>query len=232
MKVRNAAALVVGPLALTLLASGTPAGAATPAPQTLQSAKTLVDSRVDGRLHTLAALKTAVDAATHLSTGHRSTLAGLISSDTAGLTALRAKVDAETTIQAVRTDERSMVDDYRIYLLVVPKVRFTVASDAELADAGKLQGARDKLAAAIAAAQAAGKDVSAEQGELADLSNQIAAAQAALAGKADALLAVAPSPDAAAMTAAVAPVRTAVHTAREDLEKGLADAKQIRRQLS
>lgn len=232
MKVRNAAALVAAPLAFSLVALGSPAGAATPAPQTLQSAKTLVDSRIDGRLHTLAALKTAIDAATHLSTGHRSTLAALIGADTTGLTALRARVDAETTLQAVRTDERSMVDDYRIYLLVVPKVRFTVASDAELADAAKLQDARDKLATAIAAAQAAGKDVSAEQAELADLTKQLAAAQAALAGKVDGLLAVAPGPDAAAMTAAVNPVRTAVHAARQDLGKGLADAKQIRDQLT
>ena len=232
MKVRNAAVVVVGPLAFSLLALGAPADAATPTPQALQPVKTLVDSRIDGRLHTLGGLKTAVDAASHLSAGHRSTLAALIAADTAGLTALRAKVDAETTVQAVRTDERSMVDDYRIYLLVVPKVRFAIASDAELADVQKLADARDKLAAAIAAAQAAGKDVSAEQAELADLTNQIGAPQSALAGKVDALLAVAPSPDAAAMTAAVAPVRNAVRTAREDLAKGLADAKRIRDQLS
>jgi hypothetical protein len=111
-------------------------------------------------------------------------------------------------------------------------VRFTIASDDETVAIGKLQDAKGKLASAIADAQGKGKDVAAEQAELTDLTNQIAAAQSALAGKVDTLLTVAPSPDAAAMTAAVNPVRAAVHAARTDLGKGVADAKQIRKQLS
>ncbi len=192
MKVRTVTGLAVAPIALSLLAAG-PASAATPAPQTVQAAKTLVDSRIDGRLH---------------------------------------KVDGETTLQAIRDDERSMVVDYRVYMLVVPKVRFTIASDDETAAIAKLQDAKGKLAAAIAAAQGQGKDVSAEQAELTDLTTQLGAAQSALNGKVDTLLTVAPSADAAAMTAAVAPVRAAVRAARAALAKGVADAKQIRKQLS
>jgi hypothetical protein len=231
MKVRTVTAIAVAPIALSLLAAG-PASAATPAPQTVQAAKTLVDSRIDGRLHTLDALKTAIAGAGSLSSGHRSTLSTLISTDSTKLTALRAKVDGETTLQAIRDDEHSMVVDYRIYMLVVPKVRFTIGSDDETAAIEKLQDAKGKLADAIAAAQGKGKDVSAEQAELTDLTNQLGAATAALSGKVDTLLTVAPSADAAAMTAAVTPVRAAVHTARTDLAKGVADAKQIRKQLS
>jgi hypothetical protein len=231
MKLRTLTVVAVAPVALTLLAAG-PAFAASPAPQTVPSAKTLVDSRIDGRLHTLDALKVAIAGATNLTSGHRSTLSTLVSTDTTGLTALRGKVDGETTLQAIRDDERSMIVDYRIYLLVVPKVRFAIASDDETVAIGRLQDAKGKLTTAIADAQGKGKDVSAEQAELTDLTNQIAAAQSALAGKADTLLTVAPSPDAAAMTAAVSPVRAAVHAARSDIGKGVADAKQIRKQLS
>jgi hypothetical protein len=231
MKVRTLAVVAVAPVALTLLAAG-PALAASPAPQTVQAAKTLVDSRIDGRLHTLDALKTAIAGATNLTSAHRSTLSALISTDTTALTALRGKVDGETTLQAIRDDEHSMVVDYRIYMLVEPKVRFAIASDDETVSIGKLQDVKGKLATAIADAQRKGKDVSAEQLELTDLTNQVGAAQSALAGKVDTLLTVAPSSDAAAMTAAVNPVRAAVRAARTDIGKAVGDAKQIRKQLS
>ena len=225
--------LALGVPALLLGAgAATPAQAATPAPHSLAAEKAVALARIDGRLHTLAALKTAVDAATNLTSGHRATLSGLVQSDTAGLTTLRAKVTAEQTVDAVRADERTMVVDYRIYLLVVPKVRLTIASDVEGTAVAKLGAVSGTLAKAIAAAQAKGRNVGAEQAELADLNGQAAAAQAAIAGKADGLLAVAPSADAGAMTATVSPVRAAVRAARQDLRKAVADARQIRAQLA
>jgi hypothetical protein len=224
-------------VAVAVAGSAVPAGASpSPAPsaspRSLQSAKTLVDARINGRLHTLAALKTAINAATALSSAHRATLNGIVTADVSRLSALRTKVDAETTLPAVRADERSMVVDFRVYMLVVPKVRLTIASDVENAAIGRLGSVHDKLAAAIAAAKAHGTDVSAEETELADLAARLSAASSVLSGRADALLAVAPSPDAAAMTAAVGPVRAAVRTTREDLRKAVADARQIRRQLA
>jgi hypothetical protein len=219
------------PPATTVLTAAVTVPAASPAPGTLAGEKAVALARIDGRLHTLAALKTAIGAATHLTGGHRGTLAGLVSADISGLTALRAKVGGEQTVAAVRTDERGMVVDYRIYLLVVPKVRLTIASDVETAAVATLGGVHDTLAAAIAKAKAQGKDVSAEQAELTDLASQAAAAGSAVAGRADALLAVAPSADPSAMSAAVSPVRAAVRGARQDLRKAVADARQIRKQL-
>jgi hypothetical protein len=222
---------IAAPVLFLAIGLGAPAQAASPAPRTLAAEQAVARARIDGRLHTLAALKTALGAATNLTSGHRTTLAGLIDSDVSGLTALRAKVDGEQAVDAVRADERAMVVNYRIYLLVVPKVRLTIASDVETAAIARLGKVHDALAAAIAKAQSQGKDVTAEQAELTDLANQAAAAQAAIAGKADALLAVAPSADASAMTAAVSPVRQAVRTARQDLRKAVADAHKIRDQL-
>jgi hypothetical protein len=214
------------------LAAAAPAAAASPAPQTLQGVKTLVQSRIDGRLHTLTALRTAVDGATGLTGAHKSTLTTLVATDATGLTNLRDKVGGETAISAVRDDERTMVDSYRIYLLVTPKVRLTIAADAETVAVKQLSSVRDKLSTAITAAQSTGKDVSTEQSELSDLSTQVNGVGTQLSGKVDGLLAVRPGPDATAITNAVNPVRTAVHGARDDLKKGVADAKQISQQLA
>ena len=110
--------LVAAVAALTLLIAGTPAVAAeTP----LDAAKKLTTARIDGRLATLKAEGIAVKNAARLTDAHQSTLEGILSRSTDGLTALRAKVQMETTLDALKADTRSMIDDYRVYLLVTPQ---------------------------------------------------------------------------------------------------------------
>jgi len=225
---------VSGTVVLAAVLTSAPAFAdpsAPPLPARLDAAKQVVTARIDGRLATLRALTTAVTAAQHLTSAHKATLTGLIQGDQSGLSALKTKVSGETTLAGVRADEQSVVADYRVYLLVEPKVRLTIAADVEDAVVARLREAADKLAAAIAAAKQAGKDTTQAEADLADLKAQTDAADAAVAGKADTLLAVAAGPDANAIKGQVAPVRDAVRTARTDLRKAVADAKAIRTAL-
>src|SRR5438105_12631969 len=78
MKTRTTAAVTAGALALALAFTSSPASAATPAPQTLDGVKKLVEARIDKRLHTLSDLKTAIGKAVHLTAGHKSTLIALV----------------------------------------------------------------------------------------------------------------------------------------------------------
>jgi hypothetical protein len=205
---------------------GTPAAAADDT--ALATAKKLTIARIDGRLATLKADGVAIRNAARLSDGHQSTIQGILDHDIAGLTALRTKVAGETTATALRDDARSMVVDYRVYMLVGPQVRLTIAADVASAATARLDGVADKLAKAIDDAKAAGKDVSAAQAELDDLRSQLAAASSALTGTADTLLAVKPSPDADAMKAARAAARTKLQDARTHIKNAIADAKAIR----
>jgi len=230
---RLVASLAAGCCA-ALLVSSAPAYA-DPSPSVpavrLEAAKKLATARIDGRLATLRALGTVVKAAQHLTAPHKATLTGLISTDQAGLTALKPKVDGETTLSGVRTDEQSMVNDYRVYLLVGPKVRLTIALDLESTAVQRLRQVADNLAAAIATAKQAGKDTTRAEAALADLRTQTDAANAAVTGEAESLLAIQPGPDANAIRGQVSPVRDAVRTARTDLRKALADAKAARAAL-
>ncbi len=229
-----AAALVAGAAPASVLAA--PAPTASPAPSTdnpgphagLDAWKSAVNARIDLRLATLAALRIAVSGATDLTSAHHSTLAALLTSDVSGLTALRTKTGAETTVAAVRADGRSMVVDYRIYMLVVPKVRFTIAGDTEATVVTRLRGVHDTLSQVADKLAGEGKDTGPETAEIADMASKLDAATTALNGQIDALLAVTPSPDASAMQAAVSPVRTAVHTARDDIKTAIADARTAR----
>ena len=198
----------------------------------LDAAKKVVIARIDGRLAALKAHSVTVQNAQHLSSAHKTTLSGLISADESGLSALRTKVTGETALAAVKADDQHMVDDFRIYILVGPKVRLTVAADAESVAITELRQAAGKLSAAVAAAKRAGKDTSKAEADLADLNAKVAAAQTAVAGQADKLLAIQPGPDANAITGAVKAVRGAVKTAGQDLHRAVADARAAKAALS
>ena len=192
----------------------------------LSSAQALVTSRINGRLDTLQALTTSINSSKYLTSSDKTTLANQISSDTTGLTALKSKVAGETTVSAVRTDAVAMVDDYRVYLLMAPQVRLTDALDAETAAATTLQNAYNKLSAMIS--QQSGGATSAEQSELSDMQAQINTATAAENGQLSTLLGLKPGPDASSLTSSVKAVAAAAKSARGDLVKARADAKQLR----
>ena len=195
----------------------------------LDAAKALATSRIDGRLETLHALELAVNNASHLTSSDRSALSTLISSDISGLTSLRGKVGGEATVSAVRADETTMVDQYRVYLLVVPKVHLTNAFDIESAAESTLQKVHDELAARLA--KEPGGGTAAEKSQLADLQTQLQNAQQAESGKVSTLLGIQPGPDADAIHSALSPLTAAAKTARTDLRKARDDAKALRGEL-
>jgi hypothetical protein len=217
--------------AATLALTAGPAGAAPTPGAGLDAAKKVLTARIDGRLETLRALNVAIGGATHLSSAHKSSLQGIVDNDQSGLGALKTKVAGETTTTALKADATSMVDDYRIYVLATPQVHLVIAADLETTAGTELSQAADKLATAIDTAKKAGKDTIKAEADLADMRAQISASGTALSGKADAILAVKPGPDANAIHASVTPVRNAVHSSRGDLKKATQDAKAVKTDL-
>lgn len=216
-------------------ATGMPAQAAAPVAvraadqaANLANAKKLTTVRIDGRLALLRAEGVAIRNAARLTDAHQATLQKTLDAGIAGLTELRMNVAAETTLEAVRADARSMVEDYRVYLLVRPQVHLTVAADVESAALARLRTLHDKLAQAVTAAKSAGKDVGDAEAKLAHLTSELDGTESALAGLAGDLLAVQPGPDAAAIKARTAAARADVRTARTHLRAAIADAKAIR----
>lgn len=178
-------------LGVVLAGSAAPASAATG--KTLDVAKKAVTARIDLRLAALARFGTELAAAKQVQAGHRGTLTTLLTDQTTELKALRVKVGAETTGAAVKADARSMVDDFRVFVLTGPKVHLTAAIDTELVVVGKLRGQQGV-----------------DQGKLAGI-------QSSLDGKAGTLLAIKPGPDGDAIRARVKPIRDAAKSARQQL---------------
>ncbi|WP_191843955.1 hypothetical protein [Catellatospora chokoriensis] len=219
-------------------ATGVPAQAAAPAAgvavqaadqaANLANAKKLTTVRIDGRLALLRAEGVAIRNAARLTDAHQAALQKTLDADIAGLTELRAKVAAETTLEAVRVDARSMVEDYRVYLLVRPQVHLTLAADVESAALTRLRTLHGKLAEAVTAAKSAGKDVGDAEAKLAHLKSELDAMESALSGLVEDLLAVQPGPDATAIKAKTTAARADVRTARTHLRAAATDAKAVR----
>jgi hypothetical protein len=188
----------------------------------LSAAKTAVTNRIDLRLTALSRDKTEIGDAKALTDAHRSALSAVISSDVDGLTALKSTVAGETTAAALRTDAQKMVDDYRVFTLVGPQVRLTIAADALTQAAAKLSEAHDKLAAKAGAGEA---------DDLAAMAAAISAAQSKLNGQADALLAIKPGPDLTSIRSAVDAVRQNIRAARDDERTALAKGRAVKATL-
>ena len=219
-------ALVLGAAGSAYAAS--PGKAAT-AQAKLAAEKQLATSRIQGRLNTLHALSLAVQDSKYLTSDEQGTLGKQISSDLSGLTALKAKVTAETTIAGVRTDEVAMVDDFRVYLLMAPQVRLTEALAAESDAAGTLQKAYVALSDLLTKQSSDG--TSTQKSELASLQSDITAAQAAIGNEVATVLAIQPGPNASAIQSALAPARSAVKAAHADLLKARGEAEALRGSL-
>ena len=145
-----------------------------------------VAERVDRRLTALKRFDATVDKAKHLQPAHRDALKKLIAEQTTGLTALRDRTGQDAA--------RSIVVDYRVFVLTAPKVRLAAAIDTELAAVAKLRTRRNVDQAKL--------DV----------------VEKSLNGKVDTLLALKPGPDAAALRAALEPIRAAAKDARTTLK--------------
>jgi hypothetical protein len=220
--------IIVSAMATVALTAGVAAPAAAADITPLEAAKRITVARIDGRLAALKVEQAAVRNASRLTDAHRSALDAILGHDLQGLTALKAKVQAETTLEAIKADTQSMINDYRVYLLVGPQVRMTMAADVEAAAGRTLEKAYDTLAAAIETAEKAGKDVAAAKAKLAEMRAHLDNAKSTLDGVADGLLAVQPGPDADAIRAQVSAANTKIKTTRGELREAAVAAKAVR----
>jgi hypothetical protein len=213
-------------LTATVFLAASPA-AAQPAEETLDGLRAAVTARIDMRLAALNKDAVTVDNARALSEAHRAHLSALIDEAVGGLTGLKAQVAQRTTVAELRADARSMVEDYRAYALVGPQVRLAVAGDLAAAAIDRARQIHDRLSSAVAQKKADGADTAAAEADLAQMQSAIDAAARELNGAVDALLAVEPGPDAAAIRSAVTTARAAIASTRSQLRTAVAEGRAV-----
>ena len=193
--------------------------AAVKAGATVDKLRAFGNCEIDRRFATLTTLSAKITSSKVMTSAHAATLQSEISSTRAGLTELKGTIDAETGLPALRLDITKIATQFRVYLLVVPQVHLTNASDGVVASQSKFATINTNLAARIAAAKTAGKDTTAAQTDL-DAMNAADAAAVTLASPLSGELL--PLTPAEYNGGTAGPVITA---ARADLVKAVADVK-------
>jgi hypothetical protein len=136
------------------------------------------DEEISRRLATLITLTSKVNSASKLTASDKTTLSNEVASTISGLTALKTKLDSETTLPAASSDAQSIYTEYRVYALVAPKVELIKVADDQQAVQSKLSSLAASLQSRISAEQTAGKNVATLQSELSDMTSKTAAASA------------------------------------------------------
>jgi hypothetical protein len=201
-------------------------------PASFTSAQQVVEADLSGRVTQLNALSGAVDnPANHLATGDRQTLGNDITQvELPGIQTLQSQVQQVTTCVGLRAVARSMVFNYRVYLVMTPQTHLTIVVDDATFIEGVLANLEPQIATAIQNAQASGKDVTAAQAAFTDLKSQVSAAQGETSGQAAQILAQTPAGFPGNWQVFLA-ARTSVTNARTDLRAAYNDAEHIRTDL-
>lgn len=109
--------------------------------------KTRCLAQIDRRQRAIADLNTRLDSRANLSDDHRAALKQIDDSTSAGLATLANKIQGETDGTQLRAECRSIVDDYRVFVLVRPRARLVSIGDRELTAVAKLRDVSARIAA-------------------------------------------------------------------------------------
>lgn len=148
----------------------------------VQAIITAGDAKIATRLTALNDASSKLSAMTHVTATNKTTLQNEITSTISGLNAQKATLDAATTAADATTARNAIFTDYRVYAVVLPKVRLVKVADDQLTNEANLTTFANKLSA-----KASGNS------QVADMQSKISAAQALSSAAETKVLAVDPS---------------------------------------
>jgi hypothetical protein len=209
------ASVVVVPVSALASSSTTAANQAR-----LQRIITRGNSEITRRLTSLNTLTSKISSTTKLSADDQASLSAEVNTEISGLTTLKTQLDAETTVTAAATDAQSIITEYRVYALVLPKVNLIKTADSQQVAEGQLATLATNLATRLAGTTGD----SALQAALSDMNTKVPAAQALSSGVETAVLGLEPSSYTAGE---LSNYRNQLKTAQTDNQDSANDAKTI-----
>jgi hypothetical protein len=203
--------------------------AAVKAGATVDTLRAFGNCEINRRFATLTTLSSKISSSKVMTSSDAAALQSEISSTRSGLTALKATIDAETSIPVLKLDIVRIATQFRVYLLVVPQVHLVNAADAVAVAQTKFATVNTNLQARINAENAAGKNTAAAQADLDAMNASVTAAANLASPLPAALLPLTPAEyNGGTAGPILANARTALGQARDDLKSALADAKACR----
>jgi hypothetical protein len=191
----------------------------------LDAARTRVDGRIQSRIAQLNALIKRVQNDSHLPASDQSLLLDEEQAAVNDLTALKAKIDADTTVADIRADQ-AQIASFHVNDFILPRGRSLVMVDDMLAIANKTNTAISSIQSKLNTLSGKGVNISAVQSALADASAKIQAEITLLSGDESTLVGLTPTSPNLAST--FAQIRKDLSTARSDFKAVRADFQQMK----
>jgi prophage antirepressor-like protein len=193
---------------------------------TLQRIQTRGDSEINRRLTSLKSLGSVISSSTKLSTDDAATLTTEVSNEISGLQTLETSLNADTTVAAARTDAQSIISEYRVYALILPKVYLVQTADREQTAIAKWVATAAKLQIRLNTEQSAGKNVASLVTALNDMNSKLTTAQATASNIETSVIALQPT-DYDSNHSVLSGDRDQLKTGQNQIEGAASDAKTI-----
>lgn len=188
--------------------------------------KQRASNEITRRITSLTHVINKISALKRLTDSQKAALTNDIQAEITSLTALNTKIQADTDIATLRTDVKSIVTSYRIYLLYLPQTQIIIAADALLTTADTFNELTAKLQTRINEAKSRGEDVSTLETTLANIQTKIADAKTQANNAIDAVSILKPT-DYPGNKPGLQSARTMLQTAHKDLITAKQDAQKI-----
>lgn len=196
------------------------------------------DEAIAKRLESLNKFNNRVMNVKYLPATEKATISADIQASISALNALKVKLDADTDLATAKNDYKSILEDNRIYSVVLPQERGIGITSAYTAHSATLQNKITGLQTRTDAAHSAGKDTTAIQAKLDDAKAKLVGVQtqstiAANAASAlqvdhgDTAIIATNKTNRATMKTAITAFRTGLQTIRTDLKSAHAGLKAL-----
>ncbi|MCL4449326.1 MAG: hypothetical protein M1483_07940 [Actinobacteria bacterium] len=135
-----------------------------------------VEQQINIRLLQLSKLTARVNASATLTTTDKSALDNLLSNETSGMETLLGEVQATTDRYQLQVYARSMIENYRVFMVMSPQVELTMAKDRESYVELQIAAVIPEIQAAITTAQQQGLNVGSAEATLQNLNSALSQA--------------------------------------------------------
>ena len=185
------AVLIVSMLPAAALAQETPADLGADE-RLIEKLKDRAEHAIDKRLETIERATEALGDAQHLTDEHERILLSELAAASDGLTALGREIESAETIAELRELIPSIFEDYRIYVVAVPKAHLVAVADTIVAAVDRLELVAGSLQDTVNRFKEAGFDTSEAEVVLGEMRAFLGEASASAGPVPDAVLLLAP----------------------------------------
>jgi NADH dehydrogenase/NADH:ubiquinone oxidoreductase subunit G len=131
------------------------------------------DREIERRVTSLNNLITRIQSMKKITDSQKASFVTQIQTQITNLNNLKVKIDADTDLAVLKEDKQSILTEYRVYMLFIPKLRIIAAADRILEISDDITSLLTKVQTVINTAQQNGRDVTTINSIISEIQTQI-----------------------------------------------------------